>query len=132
MYRNEKFREDLYFRLNVFNLQLPALRERTGDIRVLAEFFATKYAEANCVPNRHINDQAMKRLEAHHWRGNVRELENTMHRAVLLATGDEIDDTAILLTGENLLGGNNEIQSPVSPLASAAVGGNSSISNNKK
>ena len=119
--QDEKFREDLYFRLNVFNLQLPALRERTRDIRVLAEFFATKYAEANGVPNRRINDQAMKRLEAHHWRGNVRELENTMHRAVLLATGDEIDDTAILLTGENLLGGNTEIQSPVSPLASAAV-----------
>ena len=65
--QDEKFREDLYFRLNVFNLQLPALRERTGDIRVLAEFFATRYAEANGVPNRHINDQAMKRLEAHHW-----------------------------------------------------------------
>ena len=119
--QDEKFREDLYFRLNVFNLQLPALRERTGDIRVLAEFFATKYAEANGVPNRRINDQAMKRLEAHHWRGNVRELENTMHRAILLATGDEIDDTAILLTGENLLTSNAEIQSPVPPLASAAV-----------
>ena len=119
--QDEKFREDLYFRLNVFNLQLPALRERTRDIRVLAEFFATKYAEANGVPNRGINDQAMKRLEAHHWRGNVRELENTMHRAILLATGDEIDDTAILLTGENLLTSNAEIQSPVPPLASAAV-----------
>ena len=119
--QDEKFREDLYFRLNVFNLQLPALRERTGDIRVLAEFFATKYAEANGVPNRRINDQAMKRLEAHHWRGNVRELENTMHRAILLATGDEIDDTAILLTGENLLTSNAETQSPVPPLASAAV-----------
>ena len=119
--QDEKFREDLYFRLNVFNLQLPALRERTGDIRVLAEFFATKYAEANGVPNRKINDQAMKRLEAHHWRGNVRELENTMHRAILLATGDEIDDKAILLTGENLLTSNAEIQSPVPPLASATA-----------
>ncbi len=119
--QDEKFREDLYFRLNVFNLQLPALRERPRDIRVLAEFFATKYAEANGVPNRKINDQAMKRLEAHHWRGNVRELENTMHRAILLATGDEIDDTAILLTGENLLTSNAEIQSPVPPLASATA-----------
>jgi DNA-binding NtrC family response regulator len=119
--QDEKFREDLYFRLNVFNLQLPALRERTRDIRVLAEFFATKYAEANGVPNRRINDQAMKRLEAHHWRGNVRELENTMHRAILLATGDEIDDTAILLTGENLLTSNAEVQSPVPPLASATA-----------
>ena len=119
--QDEKFREDLYFRLNVFNLQLPALRERPRDIRVLAEFFATKYAEANGVPNRRINDQAMKRLEAHHWRGNVRELENTMHRAILLATGDEIDDTAILLTGENLLTSNAEVQSPVPPLASATA-----------
>jgi two-component system response regulator FlrC len=99
--REEKFREDLYFRLNVFNLQLPPLRARPADIRVLAEHFGDKYAEANGLPSRPISEAAMKRLESHHWRGNVRELENTMHRAVLLASGDEIDVDSIMLTGES-------------------------------
>lgn len=101
--RDGKFREDLYFRLNVFNLQLPALRERPGDIRALASHFAKKYAEANGVPDRPLSAAAMQRLEGHHWRGNVRELENTMHRAVLLAgPGAEIGPEAIILTGENM------------------------------
>ncbi|MEC7123685.1 MAG: sigma-54 dependent transcriptional regulator, partial [Pseudomonadota bacterium] len=98
--RDGNFREDLYFRLNVFNLQLPALRERPGDIPVLAEFFAAKYAEANSLPARPINAQDAPKQADHQWRGNVRELENTMHRAVLLASGAEIDEQAIMLTGE--------------------------------
>jgi DNA-binding NtrC family response regulator len=118
--QEEKFREDLYFRLNVFNLQLPGLRERPGDIQVLAEHFASKYSEANGMPERHITDAAMKRLEAHHWRGNVRELENTMHRAILLATGNEIDETAILLTGESLLGF-DKAKSPIPSLGAATA-----------
>lgn len=97
-----KFREDLYFRLNVFNLQLPALRDRPGDIRALAKHFAKKYAEANALPERPLTDAALARLETHTWRGNVRELENTLHRAVLLAQGNEIDVDAIMLTGESM------------------------------
>lgn len=96
------FREDLYFRLNVFNLQLPALRDRPGDIRALAGHFAKKYAEANAMPERKLTEAALARLESHTWRGNVRELENTLHRAVLLAHGDEIDLDAIMLTGEGM------------------------------
>ncbi|MCR9072089.1 MAG: sigma-54 dependent transcriptional regulator [Alphaproteobacteria bacterium] len=96
------FREDLYFRLNVFNLQLPALRDRPGDIRALAGHFAKKYAEANAMPERKLTETALSRLESHTWRGNVRELENTLHRAVLLAQGDEIDVDAIMLTGEGM------------------------------
>jgi len=99
--REGKFREDLYFRLNVFNLQLPPLRDRPGDIRALATFFAKRYTDANGLPLRPLSEAALKRLEGHHWRGNVRELENTMHRGVLLASGDEIGPEAILLTGEN-------------------------------
>ena len=116
--RDGNFREDLYFRLNVFNLQLPALRERPGDIPVLAAFFAKKYAEANGLPARPINAQAATKLSAHHWRGNVRELENTMHRAVLLASGAEIDEHAIMLTGEManpLVGGMVAAAPPSSP-----------------
>ncbi|SDG27945.1 sigma-54 interaction domain-containing protein [Thalassobaculum litoreum] len=100
--QNGHFREDLYFRLNVFNLQLPALRDRPGDIRALANHFVKKYAEANDTPERSLTEGALARLESHTWRGNVRELENTMHRAVLLAHGDAIDLDAIILTGEGM------------------------------
>tara|TARA_X000000950_G_scaffold244912_2_gene301372 strand:+ start:986 stop:1978 length:993 start_codon:yes stop_codon:yes gene_type:complete len=69
--REEKFREDLYFRLNVFNLQIPALRERPGDIQALTDHFIIKYSEANGLPNRPITAKALQRLEEHRWRGNV-------------------------------------------------------------
>ncbi|WP_289078409.1 sigma-54 dependent transcriptional regulator [uncultured Thalassospira sp.] len=93
------FREDLYFRLNVVNLDIPSLRERPDDIPVLAEFFVKKYSDANDVPIRPISPLAIQRLLSHHWRGNVRELENTMHRAVLIAGPDEIGPEAIMLSG---------------------------------
>ena len=119
--RDEKFREDLYFRLNVFNLQIPALRERPGDIQALTDHFILKYSEANGLPNRPITIKALKRLEEHKWRGNVRELENTIHRAVLLASGDTIDESAIMLTGESLVENGNNSNSPVPSLGSAAA-----------
>lgn len=108
------FREDLYFRLNVVNLDIPALRERPDDIPVLAEFFVKKYSEANDVPVRPISPLAIQRLLSHHWRGNVRELENTMHRAVLIAGPDEIGPEAIMLSGS----GNSEPTPAASPQAS--------------
>jgi DNA-binding NtrC family response regulator len=93
------FREDLYFRLNVMSLELPPLRERPADIPVLAEHFAKKYADANGIAITGITPEVHKMLAAHEWRGNVRELENTMHRAVLLAQSDVIGQEAIMLTG---------------------------------
>jgi len=93
------FREDLFFRLNVMSLELPPLRERPGDIPVLARHFAKKYGEANGIKIDGISPEVMKILGEHEWRGNVRELENTMHRAVLLATGPIITPEAIMLTG---------------------------------
>jgi DNA-binding NtrC family response regulator len=92
------FREDLYFRLNVVSLRIPPLRERPGDIAALAEHFARHYAEVNGLPYRPIGAEAMRLLAAHGWRGNVRELENTVHRAVLLAGGDLIGVDAIELS----------------------------------
>jgi DNA-binding NtrC family response regulator len=89
------FREDLLYRLNVLNLRLPPLRERPADVTALAQFFNRKYAEANGVPARSLSDGARRVLASHSWRGNVRELENTMHRAVLLAIGPEITEAAI-------------------------------------
>jgi DNA-binding NtrC family response regulator len=85
-----RFREDLYFRLNVVGLRLPPLRERRGDIEILAAHYARHYAGVNGVPPRLISREAMALLTATPWRGNVRELENLVHRAVLLAEGPEI------------------------------------------
>jgi DNA-binding NtrC family response regulator len=95
--QNGHFREDLYFRLNVVTLNLPPLRRRPADIEVLAEHFVAKYSEANGVPARPISAEAMDVLRGHGWRGNVREIENAMHRAVLLAKGDVIGPEAIQL-----------------------------------
>jgi two-component system, response regulator FlrC len=92
------FREDLFFRLNVVNIMLPALRDRPGDIVPLARHFTAKYAEVNGVPSRPLSREATALLLAHPWRGNVRELENAMHRAVLFANGTEIGVEAIQLT----------------------------------
>lgn len=95
--RAGRFREDLFYRLNVVNLQLPALRERPADILALADHFAARYAKANNLPAKALSADAKNFLTRHHWAGNVRELENTMHRAVLLSTANEIDVNAIRL-----------------------------------
>jgi two-component system, response regulator FlrC len=95
--RRGSFREDLYFRLNVVSLRIPSLRERPGDIAPLAEHFGRKYADVNGLPFRPLSPDALLRLTSHGWRGNVRELENAMHRAVLLASGSEIGIEAIEL-----------------------------------
>lgn len=94
---NKTFREDLYFRLNVVNLALPALRDRKGDILPLAEYFVKKYSELNDLPVKPLAKKTRERLLAYDWRGNVRELENTMHRAVLMSTENEIFEDAVLL-----------------------------------
>ncbi|MCJ2059350.1 sigma-54 dependent transcriptional regulator [Methylobacterium sp. J-048] len=94
--RKGTFREDLFYRLNVVSLKLPALRDRPADILELAAHFARKYAEVNGVPTRPLSAEARALVLKNPWRGNVRELENTLHRAVLLASGPEIGPDAIL------------------------------------
>ncbi len=93
------FREDLYFRLNVVNLVLPPLKNRPNDIEALARYFAEKYAELNGFAPQPVTPEAMALLKSHEWPGNVREIENTLHRAVLLTQGREIGAEAIILTG---------------------------------
>ncbi len=95
--KNGTFREDLLFRLNVVNLAVPPLRERPLDIIALADHFATKYAELNGVPQRPVSEAAKRIIAGAAWPGNVRALENALHRAVLLSTGDEIEADAISL-----------------------------------
>lgn len=92
-----EFREDLYFRLNVVNIRLPSLRERPGDIGPLSQFFCDKYAEANGVAKKALSPEAIAKMKSYTWRGNIRELENTMHRAILMSVEDQIEPDAVIL-----------------------------------
>ncbi|MQL53926.1 response regulator [Desulfofundulus thermobenzoicus] len=85
-----QFREDLFYRLNVVNIILPPLRDRAGDIPLLAEFFVQKYAARMNKGTLLLAPETLALLESHHWPGNVRELENTIERAVILASGPVI------------------------------------------
>src|SRR3974390_2739081 len=101
--REGTFREDLLFRLSVVNLNIPPLRERPADIAELAQYFIQKYSAVNGVPLRPLSPEARRALNSNPWRGNVRELDNTLHRAVLLSNGPEIDADAILSPDGNRL-----------------------------
>lgn len=87
---NGQFREDLYYRLNVFPIHLPPLRERRGDIILLADHFVDKYSKANHKTIKRISTPAIDLLMIYHWPGNVRELENCIERAVLLSSDEVI------------------------------------------
>ena len=90
MMANNTFRADLYYRLNVFPIYMPPLRERKCDILLLADHFIEKYATLNGTHVRRISSAAIDLLVSYYWPGNVRELENCIERAVLLAKGDSI------------------------------------------
>jgi DNA-binding NtrC family response regulator len=99
--RDGRFREDLFYRLNVITIELPPLRQRREDIPLLVDFFLKKYAEENDRPVRRITPEALRPLMSYSWPGNVRELENVIERAVVLSSGTEI---ALDLLPDNLLG----------------------------
>ena len=86
------FREDLYYRLNVFTITLPPLRERRGDIPALAEYFVEKYAREHRREARRIASGALDVLCEYAWPGNVRELENAIERAVVVCEGPVIEE----------------------------------------
>ena len=123
-----EFREDLYFRLNVVNIRLPALRERPNDIIPLAQFFADKYADANGVPKKKLSKDAEKKLSAYQWRGNIRELENTMHRAILMSIEDQLEADAVHLQ-DNAFTSNTP---PSNPPASGGTGAERARGENPK
>ena len=89
--REGKFREDLFYRLNVFPIKVPALRERREDIRVLANAFAQKFAQRMGRTLEPISEDSLGRLEAYHWPGNVRELQNVIERAVITARDGQLN-----------------------------------------
>jgi DNA-binding NtrC family response regulator len=99
--REGRFREDLFYRLNVITIDLPPLRQRREDIPLLVQFFLKKYAEENDRPVRRVTPEALRPLMTYSWPGNVRELENVIERAVVLSSGPEI---TIDLLPDNLLG----------------------------
>ncbi len=100
------FREDLFYRLNVVPVELPALRERPGDMPYFVNHFLQKYGEETGRPDMKVADEAMESMKTHNWKGNIRELENCIERAMILAEGDQIE-TRHLLLGGNLNGGNS-------------------------
>ena len=89
--REERYRMDLYFRLNVFPVELPPLRERKGDIELLARHFLARYAHKSGKPIQGISSKVMEALVTYPWPGNVRELENIIERAVILSGGPELE-----------------------------------------
>ncbi len=95
---NGNFREDLFFRLNIINIELPALSERKDDIEILSQHFIDKYIKNNGLSAKTLSSEALEKMTSYSWPGNVRELENVLHRAVLMSDGDSIkaDDVHIV------------------------------------
>src|SRR5262245_59249732 len=96
--RAGKFRRDLFFRLQVVEMQVPPLRERRGDIPILAEHFLTKFVKETGRKLKGFTGDALQKLNAYHWPGNVRELRNVIERAVALAVGPHLDSSDIWLS----------------------------------
>jgi DNA-binding NtrC family response regulator len=112
-YKNGTFRKDLYFRLNVVTLYVPALRERRSDTPMLVHWFLERYAPGSEL---HVTSAAMKSLMQYDWPGNVRELENCVERAVALGNGQIIDlgDLPPSIASGAAAGGSADVQVPIS------------------
>jgi transcriptional regulator with PAS, ATPase and Fis domain len=95
--RRGTFREDLFYRLNVVNLTLPPLRERIGDVRLLAVSFMESYAQKNGKSVASFSPEALSLLESHIWPGNIRELENVIERAVITSQGNTVTHSEIYI-----------------------------------
>ncbi len=95
MVEDKAFREDLYYRLNVIRVDLPPLRQRAGDVPLLADHFVRQYAERHAKAISGVDAEAMDLLDGHRWPGNVRELQNTIERAVVLTQTDRIGVAAL-------------------------------------
>lgn len=110
--RQNRFRQDLYYRLQVIEIRVPTLRERKDDIPVLAEYFLDRFKQEIGRKISGFTRAAMTKLVAHHWPGNVRELRNVIERAVALSDGSILDDKDLWLSPLNLLNGSSaEIKS---------------------
>jgi two-component system, NtrC family, response regulator AtoC len=97
-----RFREDLYYRLNVISIHMPPLRERKDDIPLLVEYFLDKFRYTQSSPAARISEEALQALEKHAWPGNVRELENSIERAVIMSQGGVITSRYLQLSPVNV------------------------------
>jgi DNA-binding NtrC family response regulator len=97
MVGQNRFREDLYYRLSVVPIRVPALRERPEDVRPLAEYFLADFCTRNNFKPRQIDDAVFPLLEAYAWPGNARELRNTIERMAILSSGDRLSKDSIPL-----------------------------------
>ena len=104
-----RFREDLFYRLNVVPVAIPALTERREDIPPLAHYFVAHYASERRVPTPEIAPDAMVALQSHDWPGNVRQLRNVIERTIIMAPGDRIGRIDLDLLPVEVLGGRNEV-----------------------
>jgi formate hydrogenlyase transcriptional activator len=95
------FRQDLFFRLNVFPIAVPSLRERADDIPLLVEYFVGRYAKEAGKPIRQIGKHTLEHLKGYHWPGNIRELQNVVERAVILSESDAFVVDESWLTDES-------------------------------
>jgi len=123
-----RFREDLFYRLNVVTLRVPPLRERIDDIPILAQHFLTHFAEKNRKELRGFSPQAMDRLRRYPWPGNVRELMNAVERGVVLSRGDYLEETELSLSdtaagGPGAPAGIPELFAPANPGSAFTVAG---------
>jgi formate hydrogenlyase transcriptional activator len=91
-----QFRADLYYRLSVFPLHVPPLREREDDLPALVDHFVQRAAERFRLPRRRVTPETMRRLAEHDWPGNVRELQHAIERAMIVSTGDTLDVDAVV------------------------------------
>ncbi|WP_420384996.1 sigma-54-dependent transcriptional regulator [Roseivirga sp.] len=97
MVKEGSFREDLLYRLNTIEIQLPPLRERIGDIELLSSYFLKKHRRKYDKKTVDLSDRALSALREYHWPGNIRELEHTLERAVIMASGNQIEADDLLL-----------------------------------
>src|SRR3989337_4504656 len=98
--KEDKFREDLYYRINVMPIYIPPLRERKEDIIPLANYFVKVYAQRYQKEVKGMDDEMIKELENYSWPGNIRELEHTIERGIALASSD-LDKTSLLFLPED-------------------------------
>ena len=136
MVRDGQFREDLYYRINTMHLHLPALRERTDEIVPLAEMFIDKYAERYRRSVSGLSEDAAEKLRAHHWSGNIRELQNCIEKAVILSDGERLTAADIELqagraaSAGSVMSGNETLEETEEKAIRAAMakfGGNLSM-----
>ncbi len=98
MIKEKQFREDLFYRLNVVNLHLPPLRERAGDIPLFCDYFLKKYKKNHKTTPKFISREAIDKMMSYSWPGNIRELENTIQRACIMANSTTIEPKDLIFS----------------------------------